>query len=84
MQRAQAGNHRPLAEWAAMSGTDWATYKQEAPGMSAFALDNGVVYPTYSTHARGLDGLWGMYRWLDRAPYGRNAAQTAAVIECAP
>ncbi len=53
-------------------GTDWATYRQESPGMSAFALEDGVVYHTYSTYARGLDGLWGMYQWLDRAPRGRN------------
>ena len=40
--------------------------------MSAFVLEDGVVYHTYSTYARGLDGLWGMYQWLDRAPRGRN------------
>ena len=40
--------------------------------MSAFVLEDGVVYHTYSTYARGLDGLWGMYQWLDRAPKGRN------------
>jgi len=73
---AQAGDQRPLAEWAATTGTDWATYTQEAPGMSAFALDDGVVYHAYSTYARGLDGLWGMYQWLDRAPRGRNEART--------
>jgi predicted dithiol-disulfide oxidoreductase (DUF899 family) len=58
--------------FAAMSGTDPATYVRERPGMSAFALEDGVVYHTYSTYARGLDGLWGMYQWLDRAPKGRN------------
>jgi predicted dithiol-disulfide oxidoreductase (DUF899 family) len=60
------------AVFAAMSGTDAATFTRERPGMSAFALDDGVVYHTYSTYARGLDGLWGMYQWLDRAPKGRN------------
>ena len=55
-----------------MSGTDEVTYTRERPGMSAFALEDGTVYHTYSTYARGLDGLWGMYRWLDRAPKGRN------------
>ena len=49
-----------------------ATYMRERPGMSAFVLEDGVVYHTYSTYARGLDGLWGMYQWLDRAPKGRN------------
>jgi predicted dithiol-disulfide oxidoreductase (DUF899 family) len=60
------------AVFAAMSGTDVATYTRERPGMSAFLLEDGVVYHTYSTYARGLDGLWGMYQWLDRAPRGRN------------
>jgi predicted dithiol-disulfide oxidoreductase (DUF899 family) len=54
------------------SGTDWATYARERQGMSAFALEDGVVYHTYSTYARGVDELWGMYQWLDRAPRGRN------------
>jgi predicted dithiol-disulfide oxidoreductase (DUF899 family) len=53
-------------------GTDWETYRREGPGVSAFALQDGVVYHTYSAYARGLDGLWGMYQWLDRAPLGRN------------
>jgi predicted dithiol-disulfide oxidoreductase (DUF899 family) len=61
-----------VAQMAAMTGTDVATYRREAPGMSAFAREGGVVYHTYSTYARGLDGLWGMYQWLDRAPKGRN------------
>jgi predicted dithiol-disulfide oxidoreductase (DUF899 family) len=43
---------------AAMAGTDAATYTRERPGMSAFALEDGVVYHTYSAYARGLDGLW--------------------------
>jgi predicted dithiol-disulfide oxidoreductase (DUF899 family) len=60
------------ARFAAMTGTDVATYTRERPGMSAFALEDGVVYHTYSTYARGLDVLWGMYQWLDRAPKGRN------------
>jgi predicted dithiol-disulfide oxidoreductase (DUF899 family) len=60
------------ATFAAMSGTDTATYTRERPGMSAFAIEDGIVYHTYSTYARGLDGLWGMYQWLDRAPRGRN------------
>ncbi len=40
--------------------------------MSAFVLENGVVYHTYSASSRGLDALWGMYQWIDRAPKGRN------------
>ena len=53
-------------------GTDAPKQMRDLPGMSAFFLDHGVVYHTYSTYARGLDGLWGMYQWLDRAPKGRN------------
>jgi predicted dithiol-disulfide oxidoreductase (DUF899 family) len=66
------GSDTPASASAAMTGTDEATYTRERPGMSAFALEDGVVYHTYSTYARGLDGLWGMYQWLDRAPRGRN------------
>jgi predicted dithiol-disulfide oxidoreductase (DUF899 family) len=65
----------PFDAWAATTGTDWATYTKERPGMSAFALEDGVVYHTYSAYSRGLDGLWGMYQWLDRAPLGRNEAR---------
>jgi predicted dithiol-disulfide oxidoreductase (DUF899 family) len=68
----EAGKEGPLAGLAASTGTDWPTYTREAPGMSAFALEQDVVYHTYSAYARGLDGLWGMYQWLDRAPLGRN------------
>ena len=66
------GGEGPVREFAAMAGTDAATFMRQRPGMSAFALDDGVVYHTYSAYARGLDGLWGMYQWLDRAPKGRN------------
>jgi predicted dithiol-disulfide oxidoreductase (DUF899 family) len=66
------GGDAPMVKIAAMTGTDPATYTRERPGVSAFALDDGIVYHTYSAYARGLDGLWGMYQWLDRAPRGRN------------
>jgi predicted dithiol-disulfide oxidoreductase (DUF899 family) len=62
--------------FAAMSGTDAATFTRDRPGMSAFASEDGVLYHTYSAYARGLDGLWGMYQWLDRAPKGRNEKGT--------
>jgi predicted dithiol-disulfide oxidoreductase (DUF899 family) len=64
----------PVARFAATCGTDAPTYTRDRPGMSAFVLEDGVIYHTYSTYARGLDGLWGMYQWLDRAPKGRNEA----------
>jgi predicted dithiol-disulfide oxidoreductase (DUF899 family) len=62
----------PVARFAASCGTDAPTFSRDRPGMSAFALDDGVIYHTYSAYARGLDGLWGAYQWLDRAPKGRN------------
>jgi predicted dithiol-disulfide oxidoreductase (DUF899 family) len=62
----------PVTENATMTGTDVAAYTRERPGMSAFVLEDGVVYHAYSAYARGLDVLWGMYQWLDRAPKGRN------------
>ena len=61
-----------LVQFAESCGTDAPTYIRERPGMSAFVLEEGTVYHTYSTYARGLDGLWGAYQWLDRAPKGRN------------
>jgi predicted dithiol-disulfide oxidoreductase (DUF899 family) len=70
--RKPSGDEGPVAQFAATTGTDVATYIRERPGLSAFVLEDGVVYHTYSTYARGLDGLWGMYQWLDRAPLGRN------------
>ncbi len=62
----------PVAEIAAATGTDVATYTRERPGMSAVAFEENVVYHTSSTYSRGLDILWGWYQWLDRAPKGRN------------
>ncbi len=62
----------PVVQFAAMCGIDAPTYTRDLPGMSAFVIENGVIYHTYSTYARGLDGLWGAYQWLDRAPKGRN------------
>jgi predicted dithiol-disulfide oxidoreductase (DUF899 family) len=64
----------PVARFAASCGTDVPTFSRDRPGMSAFVHEDGVVYHAYSAYARGLDGLWGMYQWLDRAPKGRNEA----------
>jgi len=71
-QRGDVSEDSPVAQVAKGVGTDLDTFLREAPGMSAFALEDGAVYHTYSAYARGLDGLWGMYQWLDRAPKGRN------------
>jgi predicted dithiol-disulfide oxidoreductase (DUF899 family) len=71
--RPAAGQEGALDDFSqSFVGTDWQTYRREGPGMSAFALQDGTVYHTYSAYARGLDGLWGGYQWLDRAPLGRN------------
>jgi predicted dithiol-disulfide oxidoreductase (DUF899 family) len=67
------GERNPfIAALTASVGTDWPTYRQEGPGLSAFVLEDGVVYHTYSAYGRGIDGIWGMYQLLDRAPLGRN------------
>jgi predicted dithiol-disulfide oxidoreductase (DUF899 family) len=57
---------------ARMTGVDVPAYHRERPGVSAFALEEGAVYHTYSTYARGVDSIWAMYHWLDHAPKGRN------------
>ena len=62
----------PVKQFAATCGTDASTYTRDRPGLSTFVLEDGEIYHTYSTYARGLDGLWSMYQWLDRAPKGRN------------
>lgn len=61
-----------LEKIASSTGTNWDTYSREAPGMSSFIKEGNTVYHTYSAYARGLDVLWSMYQWLDRAPKGRN------------
>jgi predicted dithiol-disulfide oxidoreductase (DUF899 family) len=72
--RPAAGQEASTDAFSESVGTDWETYRREGPGMSAFALEDGSVYHTYSAYSRGLDSLWGMYQWLDRAPLGRNEA----------
>jgi predicted dithiol-disulfide oxidoreductase (DUF899 family) len=68
-----------LVDTAAGTGAALPEFLQERPGMSAFVLSDGVVYHTYSAYARGLDGLWGAYQWLDRAPFGRSGDDHAWV-----
>jgi predicted dithiol-disulfide oxidoreductase (DUF899 family) len=53
-------------------GTDLVSYLAEGFGFSAFALEDGVVYQTYSTTGRGVEFLMSYYAILDRAPYGRD------------
>jgi predicted dithiol-disulfide oxidoreductase (DUF899 family) len=64
-------NYRGIAQLE-RDNVAWQEWSGEQPGMSAFALEDGVVYHTYSTYARGLDAMWTMWQWLDRAPLGRN------------
>jgi predicted dithiol-disulfide oxidoreductase (DUF899 family) len=61
-----------VAQFAAMCGTDTPVYTRERPGVSSFVQEEGAIYHCYSSYARGVDALWGMYQWLDRAPKGRN------------
>ena len=62
-----------VEKMAELSGTDVKGYVTEAPGMSVYALDDGTVYRTYVTTARGLEGpAMGYYTLLDRTPKGRN------------
>jgi predicted dithiol-disulfide oxidoreductase (DUF899 family) len=57
---------------AAAAGTDVPGYVSEGPASNAFVLDDGAVYYTYSTHARGVEFLMGYYPILDRVPRGRD------------
>jgi predicted dithiol-disulfide oxidoreductase (DUF899 family) len=57
------------------AGTDIVGYLTEAQGLSAFVLDDGAVYRTYATGARGVEFLMGYYGILDRAPKGRDEGE---------
>jgi len=72
MDAAVAAPNPIVDQFAASCGTDTPSFTRDRPGMSTFVMEDGAIYHTYSTYARGLDGLWGMYQWLDRAPKGRN------------
>src|SRR4051812_47120786 len=64
----QTYNFQPLEGWM----LDPANMPFEGPGMSAFAVEDGAVFHTYSAYSRGVDAMWNMWQWLDRAPLGRN------------
>ena len=67
------GSLPPIVERnARASGTDLVGYLTESPGFSAFVLQDGAVYQSYSTGWRGLEFLMGYYPILDRAPKGRD------------
>ncbi|MFL5869946.1 MAG: DUF899 domain-containing protein, partial [Solirubrobacterales bacterium] len=70
---AEGGNFPSAVEmFASMCGTDTAGYLADGPGLSVFALSDGVVYQTYSAYARGLEVMLGFYGLLDRVPKGRD------------
>jgi len=75
--RVSSTEERPLLEYnfREVPAETRANLPDELPGASMFALRDGVVHHTYSAYARGLDAVWGMYQWLDRAPLGRNEAE---------
>jgi predicted dithiol-disulfide oxidoreductase (DUF899 family) len=62
----------PVVQIAAACGIDVVRYGRDRPGMSTFVIDDGIVYHAYSCYSRGVDAIWGVYPWLDRAPKGRN------------
>jgi predicted dithiol-disulfide oxidoreductase (DUF899 family) len=49
----------------------WSTLS-EAPGVSVFLKEDGQIYHTYSTYARGLDMLNVTYHYMDLVPKGRD------------
>ena len=67
-----------VQQMAEACGTDPAGYVTEGPGLSAYALADGVVYRTYVTSARGLEPAMGYYGLLDRTPRGRDEGDSRA------
>jgi predicted dithiol-disulfide oxidoreductase (DUF899 family) len=61
-----------VEQMAKRSGTDVAGYVTEGPGLSAYALSEGVVYRTYVTTHRGLEPAMAYYGLLDRTAMGRH------------
>jgi predicted dithiol-disulfide oxidoreductase (DUF899 family) len=61
---------------ARMCGTDAAGYVAEGPGLSVYALSDGIVYRTYVSTSRGLEPAMAYYFLLDRTPQGRDESST--------
>jgi predicted dithiol-disulfide oxidoreductase (DUF899 family) len=59
-----------------MCGTDVVGYVSEGPGLSGYALSDGIVYRTYVSTARGLEPAMAYYALLDRTPSGRDESDT--------
>ena len=67
------GEIPPVVEQMAEAvGTDPKGYVTEVPGISAYALEDGTVYRTYVSTARGLEPTMAYYFLLDRTPLGRQ------------
>jgi predicted dithiol-disulfide oxidoreductase (DUF899 family) len=72
-----AGDIPPtVTQNADMCGTDIASYVTEGPGMSVYVQDDGRIYRTYVSTARGLEVAMGYYGLLDRTPFGRQESST--------
>jgi predicted dithiol-disulfide oxidoreductase (DUF899 family) len=66
----------PVAAHNARStGTDLVGYLTEGFGFDTFVRDDGTVYHSYSTTARGVEFLMSYYPILDRAPKGRDEGE---------
>jgi predicted dithiol-disulfide oxidoreductase (DUF899 family) len=57
---------------ARMCGTDVVGYVSEGPGLSVYAISDGIVYRSYVTSARGLEPAMAYYGLLDWTPKGRD------------
>ncbi len=67
------GEIPPVVEQMAhATGTNVGGYVAEGPGLSAYTLEDGIVYRTYVTTARGLEPAMAYYALLDRTPLGRQ------------
>jgi predicted dithiol-disulfide oxidoreductase (DUF899 family) len=61
---------------ARMCATDVVGYVSAGPGLSGYALSDGIVYRTYVSTARGLEPATAYHALLDRTPKGRDESDT--------
>jgi predicted dithiol-disulfide oxidoreductase (DUF899 family) len=66
---------KTVAQNAEMCGTTAAGYVTEGPGLSVYALADGIVYRTYVSTSRGLEPAMAYYALLDRTPKGRDESR---------
>jgi predicted dithiol-disulfide oxidoreductase (DUF899 family) len=65
-------NYRDLEELPGRKDDEPRFRKGESHGLSVFFRIDDDVYHTYSTYARGTEGLTNAYSLLDTTPYGRQ------------